>query len=76
MIAKITRAYVRYYRDNGQTTATVEWLDHRDRWGRTESTARWQESSHRRPTVTFGQHMHALFARAKREGLKLERETW
>lgn len=24
----------------------------------------------------FGTHMHALFNRARREGLRLERETW
>lgn len=68
------RIYVRRYRDNGQVTAYAEWLD----GSRTESSlARacggpvgygWR--------FTFGEHMHALFTRAKREGLKLQRETW
>jgi hypothetical protein len=72
MVAKITRAYVRHYRDNGQTTAYVEWLDHKGKAGRTEA-----------PTVCpccgregLGAHMQALFDRAEREGVAVERETW
>ena len=69
----ITRAYVRCYSDTGQTTAYVEWSD----GSRTESTIRCREGLHGRPNdLTFGAHMHALFARAKREGVKLTRETW
>ncbi len=68
----ITRAYVRRYRDNGQTTAYVEWAN----GSRTEGPLRHSEH-HRGPaTPSFGSHMHALFAAAKRNGVRLERETW
>lgn len=63
----ITRAYVRRYRDNGDTVAYVEWTD----GSRTEARLRWFGLTRR-----FGDHMHALFQRAKRDGLRLERETW
>lgn len=64
MIAKITKAYVRTYTDNGQVTAYIEWLDQRNRSGRTEGA------------YPPGEHMGALLARAKREGVPVTRERW
>lgn len=66
MITKITKAYVRTYTDNGQTTAYVEWVDHRGRTGRTEAPH----------TEVTDFHMHALLERAKREGVEVERQRW
>lgn len=60
---KITRAYIRHYSDNGQTTAYIEWSD----GSRTEG-----EATGNGP----GLHMRALFARAQREGIKIEHENW
>lgn len=62
-IARITRAYVRTYSDNGQITAYVEWLDSKGGCGRTEGPER-------------NAHMAALIKRAQREGITLMRETW
>lgn len=76
MTNSIKRVYTRHYTDNGQRTAYVDWAD----GSRTESTT--QRFYQRMPLgkgvhlFTFGAHMHALFARAKREGLRMERETW
>ena len=68
----IKRIYVRRYRDNGQVVAYADWSD----GARTGGTARYG-NHHRGPrTPSFGSHMHALFARAKRDGLTLQRETW
>lgn len=61
MIARITRAYVRHYADNGQTTCYVEWRDVKGRNGRTEGN---------------GVHMAALLARAEREGVTVDCERW
>jgi hypothetical protein len=69
-IAKITKAYIRHYSDNGQSTAYVEWVDSRGKAGRTEATRGTFEF---RP---YGDHMDALLDRAKREGITVERETW
>lgn len=72
-MSKIKRIYVRRYRDNGQVCAYVEWAD----GSRTEGAA--FKHCRRSPLpylASFGPHMHALFARAKREGLTLEKETW
>lgn len=70
----IKRIYVRRYRDNGQVTAYVDWSD----GSRTENTAdrfrQWRKPSY--VAFDFGEHMHALFNRAKREGLHLQLETW
>lgn len=77
MIARVTRMFIRRYSDNGQTVAYVEWLDRRGKPGRTEGTPQRIPSRHGRPeTWTFGEHMHALFGRGRREGLTLQRETW
>ena len=75
MIAKITRAYVRTYSDNGQTKAYVEWLDHRGRSGRTEAdiTGRPEDAV---MSECYGAHMGALMARAICHGIVIERETW
>lgn len=75
MPKQIKRIYIRRYRDNGQATAYVDWSD----GSRTEGSL---QRLYYRPlgkggyTVTFGQHMHALFNRARREGLHLQLETW
>lgn len=68
MIAKINRAVIRHYADNGQTRAYVEWTDVRGYQGRTEgdSFALWPR----------GYHLGALFARARREGVQIEMESW
>ena len=75
MIAKITRAYVRHYRDNGQTTAYVEWIDHNGTAGRTEGAVLSKRPG---PTLaeTYGLHMGALIARAICHGVEVERQTW
>lgn len=62
-IASITKAYIRHYRDNGQTTAYVEWIDTKGQKGRTEGKE-------------HGFHMQALLAWAEREGHEIGRETW
>lgn len=62
-IAKITRAYIRTYGDTGQVTSYVEWVDSRGEQGRTEGGPE-------------NLHMQALLARARREGVTVERERW
>lgn len=71
MSLKFTRIYVRRYRDNGEVVAYAE----HDQ-GRTEGAAHYEGTRRRDYLPAFGQHMHALFAAARRQGLKLERETW
>jgi hypothetical protein len=68
---KFKRIYVRRYRDNGQVVAYCE-----HNKGRTESAMRYEGTRRRGFLPAFGEHMHALFAAAKRQGLRLERETW
>ena len=63
MITKITRAYTRTYTDNGQTKTYVEWIGDDGNAGRTEGDA-------------SNAHMAALLARAKREGINHETQTW
>ena len=75
-IDKINRIYVRRYRDNGQITAYVDWIDTAGRAGRTEANPAMFARSRRHWIFTFGTHMHALFERGRREGLRLQRETW
>ena len=72
MTNSIKRVYVRRYRDNGQLTAYVDWAD----GSRTEASPAMFARKRSCYVFTFGTHMHALFARAKREGLRMERETW
>lgn len=75
MIAKITAAYVRHYRDNGQTTAYVEFIDGRGCPGRVEG--KWpQEICPHCGGVVRGSHMAALLARAAREGITVTQEVW
>ena len=71
IIAKITDAYVRYYYDNQSYKAYVEWIDEHGRAGRTQGDA-----VHNPPWEPVGEHMIALFARAKREGIEPRREHW
>lgn len=68
---KFKRIYVRRYRDNGQVTAYVE----HDK-GRTQGGLHYSDHPRAPCTPSFGVHMHALFAAAHRQGLRLERETW
>ncbi len=63
---QIVRAYTRRYTDSGQCKAYVEWSD----GSRTEGEARSYNQ------MPIGPHMTALFERAVRDGLKIERETW
>ena len=72
MITKITAAYIRYYRDNCQLSAYVEWIDSKGKTGRTESKAERIGDSH----YYVGQHMGALLERAHREGIAIEKQTW
>lgn len=68
---KFKRIYVRRYSDTGQVVAYAE-----HNKGRTEGSARYEGTRRRGYLPAFGAHMHALFAAAKRQGLRLERETW
>lgn len=76
----ITRIYVRRrYRALGKTTAHVEWSDGSWTEGLAWCTRTFRKGDFGRAsevTYDFGEHMHSLFRRAAREGLKLERETW
>lgn len=65
------RIYVRRYRDNGEVVAYAE-----HNKGRTEGVLKIVDHPRVSFTPTFGRHMHALFAAAKRQGLQIERETW
>lgn len=68
----IVGLFVRRYSDTGQVTAYVAWSD----GSRAEGTVQCS-INHRRPTTFhFGPHMHALAARARCEGVVLQRETW
>lgn len=69
-MSTITRVYIREYRDNGQTKAYVEWSD----GSRTEG-----EPPKGDPVLGYVSnrgHMEALFARAVRDGITIEQETW
>jgi len=63
LIARTTSAYIRTYSDSGQRTAYVEWIDSCGNKGRTEGPPN-------------GTHMKALMDRARREGLRVKRESW
>jgi len=63
MITKITKAYIRSYSDNGQVVGYVEWVDRYGKEGRTEGDPN-------------NPHIKALFARAEREGVTVERQRW
>jgi hypothetical protein len=62
-ISRITKVYTRHYRDNGQRTAYVEWIDNRGRKGLTEG-------------LENSRHMQALIKRGKRENISIVREVW
>lgn len=68
MIIKITKAYIRTYRDNGSKVAYVEWKDLHGKPGRTEGTYD--------PRDGLGYHMYALLDRAEREGIQVTEERW
>lgn len=61
----IRRAFTRFYSDNRQLNAYVEWSD----GSRTEGAAH-------APKRPAGAHMNALFDRAKRDGLTITHEVW
>ena len=58
MIAKITKVYTCHYRENGQITTYVEWIDEKGTPGRTEGKR-------------SNPHIDALVERGKREGIEL-----
>lgn len=73
MPATITKAYIRHYRDNDQTTAYVEWSD----GGRTEGRLPGREKTKAQTSIyLFGLHMGALLERAQRDGLTIDRQVW
>ncbi len=61
----IRRAFTRFYSDNRQLNAYVEWSD----GSRTEGGA----VAPKRPS---GLHMNQLFDRAKRDGVSITHEVW
>ena len=72
-IARITKAYVRHYSDNGQTKAGVEWIDHNGKAGCTEGGVIAKTGT---LAEVYGVHMGALMARAICNGVEIEHETW
>lgn len=62
-IKEITKVVVRTYSDNGQVKAIVSWKDSNGKSGTTEGDPKTA-------------HMKALMDRAKREGVKVEKERW
>ena len=68
---KFKRVYVRRYSDTGQVVAYAEHSK-----GRTEAAMRFGGTRRRGYLPAFGDHMHQMFNAAKRQGLRLERETW
>jgi hypothetical protein len=73
MIAHITKAYTCRYRDNGQHTAYVEWVDHRGCTGRTEAPVLRSSGT---LAEVYGLHMGALMARAICTGHAPTHEKW
>jgi hypothetical protein len=64
----IVKAYTRYYSDNGQLKAYVEWSN----GSRTEGEAGFYHGV----PIPCGTHMGLLFDRALHIGLTIGRETW
>jgi hypothetical protein len=62
-IAEITKAVLRTYSDSGQEKAIISWKDTKGKAGTTEGDPK-------------NGHMKALLDRAKREGVKVTKETW
>lgn len=80
-IARVERFYIRHYRDNGSTVAYCEWIDSKGQRSRTEGQPRGIAGAGGPGTICafgyhFGAHMSALAARADREGISIETETW
>lgn len=73
MIAQITRAYVRHYRDNDSRVAYVEFVDGKGKPGRLEAPVRAATGT---LAQVYGEHMGAIMARAICHGIEIERETW
>jgi hypothetical protein len=69
---KITRAYIRQYRDNKQIVAYVEWSD----GSRTEGPSPSGKPFGFYGISDFGPHMGALLTRALMDGLTIERQVW
>ena len=77
MIARMTDAYVRHYRDNDSWSVIAEWVDDRGSPGSTSGSLK--DCGHAdcyRADHILGAHMAALFARAGREGIQIHGETW
>jgi hypothetical protein len=64
----ITKAYIRRYSDNGQTKAYVEWSD----GSRSEGEFTCQCCGSPRGGV----FIQGLIARARREGVPVEHQSW
>lgn len=60
MIATICAANITHYADNGQTIASVSWVDHKGKSGMTSG-------------APLNTHMQQLLARAEREGVTILR---
>lgn len=73
MIARITRACVRHYRDSDSRVAYVDWIGDDGRAGRTEAPVRAVTGT---LAQVYGLHVGALMARAICHGVEIERETW
>lgn len=65
---QIQRVYTRYYSDNGQLSAYVDWNDGACTQGEAEL--------YNGVRIPCGVHMGALFDRAINSGLTVEHETW
>ncbi len=65
------RIYVCRYMNNNSVVAYAEYRN----GSRTEGHLHYEGDRRRGYHPAFGAHMHALFAAAKRQGLRLERET-
>lgn len=63
MIARITGASITKYADNGQVQARIEWVDGRGKRGSTEGPPK-------------NLHMAELLRRARREKVRVHRQTW
>jgi hypothetical protein len=65
MIKEITKAYTINFRDTGQRTTFIEFIDENGHSGRLQG-----------PTDAIGEHMLAILIRASREGVKVVEDPW
>lgn len=64
----IVAAFTRYYRDNKAHMSVVEWSD--------GSSTQGEAFLYHGIPLPVGEHMGALFDRARSEGLTIGREVW